>query len=189
MREVHITKDCIIYNDMEWGWVSGKNQPRWHRSLYDRWKNMWKRCKDPNNDRYDDYKDCPIDDKYQYLSNYINDIQLLEDFDLLKENPSQYEIDKDRIDSNNRCYYFEHLSIILSTENTKERNTRLGNPNPSIPIIGININDNTFLLFKSPYDALDKGFDPSNIRKCCKGIYCKSKSLYKGYFLELFRYK
>ena len=182
MREVHITDDCIIYNDMDRGWVSGKGQPKWHRSLYDRWKNMWERCKDPRCSRYEDYKDCEIDERYRLLSNYINDIMKLENFNKLCEDPSKWEIDKDKKDPNNRCYFFEHLSIVLSSENTKERNNRCGNPNPSQPIVGINIKDNSILIFKSPYDATHKGFDPSNIRKCCKGIYGKSKSIYKDYY-------
>lgn len=37
-----------IENDMPKGWVRGKNQPKWHRSLYDRWKHMWERCCNPN---------------------------------------------------------------------------------------------------------------------------------------------
>ena len=36
MREYKITDDCIIYNDMPRGWAKGKNQPKWHTSIYDR---------------------------------------------------------------------------------------------------------------------------------------------------------
>ena len=76
MRPIKITEDCIIYNDMDRGWIRGKGQPKWHRSLYDRWKNMWKRCKDPKNPKYSNYKDCEIDEKYRLFSNYINEYYL-----------------------------------------------------------------------------------------------------------------
>ena len=43
MTEIFITDTIIIYNDMERGWVRGKTQPLWHRTVYDMWKKMWVR--------------------------------------------------------------------------------------------------------------------------------------------------
>ena len=107
MREIHITDDVVIYNNMPRGWAKGKNQPKWHESLYTRWHDMWTRCRNPNSSRYKNYKVCKIDEKYRYLSNYVNDIMRLENFDKLCENPSKWHIDKDIKDSNNRNYFFE----------------------------------------------------------------------------------
>ena len=190
MREIRITEDCIIYNDMEWGWVTGKGQPAWHKSIYNRWHNMWARCKDPENKSYENYKDCPIDDRYHLLSNYVNDVQLLDDFFLLKENPSKYSIDKDKKDPNNRCYYFEHLSIVTDSENSKERNDRCGSPfiegkaNPPKPAIGINITNGYILILESTYEGRLYDFDPSTISKCCRNTYGKKGNIYKGYRWE-----
>ena len=182
MRPIKITEDCIIYNDMPYGWAKGEGQPAWHRSLYDRWRDMWRRCRNPESSRYENYKDCPIDDRYHLLSNYVNDVQLLDDFDLLKENPSKYSIDKDKKDPNNRCYYFEHLSIVTDSENSKERTKRRGKLNPPKPIIGININDNTILIFKSSFEASKCDFfkfDQTRINRCCN--YPDKHKSHNGY--------
>lgn len=187
MKPIKITEDCIIYNDMPWGWKTGKDQPYWHYSLFNRWKQMWSRCKDPKHPRYNSYKDCEIDEKYRYLSNYVNDIMRLENFDKLCEDPSKYDIDKDKIDPNNRCYYFEYLSITTDSENTKERNNRCGNPNPYIkdfkPIRGINIDDGSILILMTKEELKKKGFRLSHINECLEGKR-KSHCRYKWEFIN-----
>ena len=75
MGLIKITDDLYINNDLP-GWARGKNQPKWHKSLYDRWRHMWSRCRNPEHPRYLKYKDCPIDERYIKLSNYVNDVQL-----------------------------------------------------------------------------------------------------------------
>lgn len=173
MGWIRITDDLYINNDIV-GFL-GTKQPKWHRSVYDRWKHMWQRCRNPECKSYEDYKDCLIDDRYIHFSNYLHDVELLEDFNLLKENPSKYEIDKDKLDSNNRCYYFEHLSIITKKENIDERNSRLGNPNPPKGIRGINIHDGSIIVFKSMREASSNKYDSKCIRRCLKN----KDSIYK----------
>lgn len=128
MRSIKITDSYFIYNDMPRGWVRGKTQPKWHKSLYDRWRLMFLRCKNPQNTLYKWYKDCKIDERYRYLSNYVNDIMLLENFENFCENPHDWEIDKDKKDPNNRHYSFEHLNIITIEDNRLESLNRNGNP-------------------------------------------------------------
>ena len=191
MGLIKITDDLYINNDMR-GWALGKNQPKWHESIYYRWIHMWSRCRNPEHPRYNSYKDCLIDERYKKLSNYANDIQLLEDFDLLKENPSKYDIDKDKIDPNNRCYYFEHLSIITRSENSKEavnrNNTFKGdnNPSPSKPIIAIHVDGKCIKLYKSYKDAnIKRGV----LRACINKEYCKRKNVYKNFRWYKINYK
>lgn len=171
-----------IENDMPKGWVRGKNQPTWHLSLYKRWVHMWERCRNPEHKDYSNYKDCKIDERYRLFSNYIDDISKLENFDKLCENPSKWSIDKDKIDPNNRYYFFEHLTIISGSANIKERNARRGNPSPMKPILGISLEDNSFIIFKSIRQAKEKGFDPGTIAKCLKGR-AKSHHNYKWSYL------
>ena len=186
MRPIIITEDCIIYNDMPRGWVRGKFQPKWHESLYKRWVHMWQRCKNPMHKQYNNYKGCSIDDRYHLLSEYVHDIKLLEDFDLLKENPSKYDIDKDKKDPNNRCYYFEHLQIITSKDNRLESFARNGNPNPPKPIIGISLSSKNIILCLCGNDVKKKGFDASAVHQRCKG---RHKRRYKGYKWYHLNYK
>jgi len=162
MSEIHINDNCIIYNDMEWGWISGRGQPTWHKTIYDRWILMWRRCRHPKNKDYENYKDCEIDEKYHYLSNYVNDIMQLENFDKLCSDPLNYHIDKDKIDSNNKCYSFEHLSIIPSIENIK-----LAHPRKAIK--GVNIHDGSVIYFDSQAEATENGFKQGNLSACLNG--------------------
>lgn len=179
MKEYYITEDCIIYNDMPRGWSHGNDQPLWHKSLLKRWKSMWTRCKNPEHPRYDSYKTCKIDERYRLFSNYVNDVIQLENFDKLCENPSKWDIDKDIKDKNNRHYFFEFLTITSSEDNSREVLDRCGHSfavkNPPKPIIGINIKDNTIIIFKSLTDAQSKGFNKGNIGNCLKGRYKKSQ--------------
>lgn len=183
MREIRITDDCIIYNDMDDGWITGKNQPKWHESLYKRWRNMWSRCNNPEHPKYTNYKNCIIDSKYRLLSNYVHDIMLLDNFDKLCENPSKWEIDKDIKDPNNRCYFFEHLSITSKYTNRQERNNRCGNPSPKKYIIAISTNK--VFLFKSLSDVRKYKISRKVVSKCLS----KEKDSYKGYEWHYINYK
>lgn len=143
---------------------------------------MWDRCNNPKNKDYENYKDCPIDERYRLLSNYVNDIQLLEDFDKFKENPSLYHIDKDRKDPNNRCYFFEHLSIVTIEDNLKECHERnridylwtddailKSSENRKKPVIGISIIDGSFIILQDYADMKRNHFNPGYIRECLNG--------------------
>jgi len=176
MKEIHITEDCIIYNDMPRGWREGKGQPKWHKSLYNRWVAMWMRCRNSKHKEYNAYKDCKIDERYRCLSNYVNDIMTLENFDKLCENLSEWDIDKDVKDSNNRHYYFENLSIISKNDNCEASN-------PKRPIIAINIKDGSILTFDFVLQVKDKDFTVSNVVACLKGRQ-KTHKGYKWYYKE-----
>ena len=182
MSEIRITEDCIIYNDMPRGWTRGKGQPKWHESLYKRWVAMWQRCRNPASKDYSNYKDCKIDERYRKFSNYVSDIMKLENFDKLCENPSKYHIDKDRVDPNNRCYYFEHLTIMTSSENPRESALRNGysqlhstdarfksGQSRKKAIKGISITDNSTIFFNNVNESENLGFNPGHISECCRG--------------------
>jgi len=181
-RPIKITDDCIIYNDMDYGWVAGKGQPKWHRSLYDRWILMWRRCRNPKNKDYENYKDCEIDERYRFLSNYINDVRSLPNFDNLCENLTEWHIDKDRVDPNNRHYTYEHLTISTVKDNLSERLNRRGIGNlhskearvkaskkTKKPVIGISIIDGSFIILQDYADMKQHHFNPGYIRECLNG--------------------
>ena len=178
MTIIHITDDCEIYNDMPRGWIAGKGQPKWHESLYNRWRDMWTRCRNPNSKRYANYKDIHIDESFRYLSNYIEAITVLDGFELICDNPSKYAVDKDL---KNREYSPSSLSIITISENAKEVIDRCGAPIPKKQVIGIPVDDSKpVLIYESTLDAEKDGFDQGHISKCCRG---KRKS-HKGYRWE-----
>lgn len=162
-------------NDMPRGWVNGKGQPKWHRVAYDMWKSMWSRVHNNIN-----YFGKTIQPKYKYLSGYIEDFQKLENFDLFKENPYGWSIDKDIKGGTYIGYYFEYLSLVSRGDNSKDVINRFGNSylhtdvakkksaqSRKKPIIGISLN--SIILLKSVNDAYSKGFNAKAIPSICKG--------------------
>ena len=166
------------------GWACGKNQPKWHRSLYHRWYDMWTRCRNSESSEYNSYKDCKIDERYRYFSNYVDDIMQLENFDKLCENPSKWSIDKDKIDPNNRCYYFEHLTIMTRSANSKEQTKRNGTLKTPRSVIGISINTGSILVFDSVQQVEIKGFNHSHVSSCCQGKR-STHGGHKWYYLNI----
>ncbi len=180
MTEIFITDTIIIYNDMERGWVRGNTQPLWHRTVYDMWKKMWVRVYTGLH-----WFGRTIQPEYKYLSNYVNDIIKLDNFDLFKENPKGWCIDKDIKGGTYEGYYFQYLSLITRRENANEvwstREKRY--VQPLVPIIAISLKDNTILFFKSAKYAKSLGFRSSGICNCIKGRF-KSYRGYRWFYLD-----
>lgn len=98
--------------------------------LYDRWRDMIRRCYDKNCSSYASYGACGVIvcDEWLYFPNYVRDIEGKENHEKLKErhiNPmNRYEIDKDIIKKDNKIYCNEYCSIVTHKENLDERNER-----------------------------------------------------------------
>jgi len=172
-------------NDMPKGWRTEE----WHYKAYHMWYQMWIRVS-----THPSYKDSRICDDYIYLSKYINDIPKLDNFDLFKENPKGWSIDKDIKIPGNKEYKFEALSLVTRSDNCKDRNNRCGNPfttnnkcvreNSGLarrkPVRGINKKDGSILEFESINETRNSGFDPTGVCHCLRG---KIKS-HRGYYWE-----
>ena len=158
------------------GW---KSEVLWHRILYDKWYRMWSRVY--NNI---DYFGVLIQPKYKYLSGYVEDFQKLENFDLFKDDPKGWSIDKDI--KGGKHYYFENLSLVSISENTKDRNNRKGCyfSTTKKPIIAISIKDGSFILFNFVRQVIEKGYDPGEVSKCCNNK-AKSHKGYKWYYFDM----
>lgn len=175
-------------NDMPYEW---KKEEKWHDVLYHMWWGMWERIYTNIN-----YFGKTIQPKYKNLSGYLEDIQKLENFDLFKENPKGWCIDKDIKGGHLEGYYFEYLSLITKSENSVECNKRTGSKqlftkatrekahlNKRRPIIGINIKDGSFLIFDYVRQSEEYGFNPSHIVSCIKGV----RKSHKGYKWEYYK--
>lgn len=155
----------------------GKNQPKWHDKVYHKWRDMWKRCYDPTNPRYKDYKDVIIADEFKLFSNYLKWIKSQSNFDLFCETHDDicWSVDKDIIDSNNRNYFPECMSLVTRSENNKEANSRTKRKS----VIGISLDNSTIFIFNSELSVENKGFDQGAVGRCCQG---KTKShKHKGF--------
>ena len=178
-------KELGIENDMP-GWLS-KDQPKWHRVLFDMWRDMHRRCKDPSSKNYSNYKDCFIDESLNKFSNYVNLAKSQLNFEefCLTCHEISWSFDKDIKVSDNKNYYPEFMSLVTKSDNSKERNKRRGCLMSNVDIrrklmksiIGISKDNFNFIIFNSITEASQKGFDSSNISKCLKK---KAKS-HKGF--------
>lgn len=184
MSEIKIIDDISIYNDMPKGWVNGKGSPKWHKRVYEKWMNMWKRCKNPNRHDYINYKDCDIYDDFKYLSKYVDWIMkepLFDEF-INTYDKVKWDVDKDIKYPTNRNYYPECMTLIPHKYNSIEMFNRNGNPGIRTRIPTIGIKNNKILLFKSILDTQNKGFDSCNVNRCVNKVpHYKSHKGYKWY--------
>lgn len=114
--------------------------------LYYRWANMIGRCYNEKHRGYKSYgaKGCYVEDYLLNFKNYIEFVEGLENFNLLKGNPEKYHIDKDMKCKSDKCYSRDTLSII-----TKERNIEIENSDKSIYIEAYDLNGNFVASFVS----------------------------------------
>ena len=162
--------------DMPRGWSREKI---WHTKAIRMWKEMWRRSYLNEN-----YKYVEVFDEFKLFSNFLKWIQAQPRFEEFCSTCSEvkWSIDKDKKDFKNRHYFPQYMTLCLLSENLSERHNR--NPNKFSPIIGINIKDNTILIFKSRNKAKEKGFDPCTITKCCKNTRRSHKG-YKWFYLDM----
>ena len=190
MSEIYVTDEVIIYNDMNYGWAKGKNQPLWHSRVYMMWKGMWRRA---YTEIY--WFGSLIYPSFQYLSNFVTWIESQPNFDNFCSTCDRvrWSIDKDAKCPGNRNYYPEYMSLMLGSDNSKERINRKGNPSHNKeyvckssrkrmkPVLGIPLDKvNKIILTTSNKDVVKYGFDPSHISKCLTKKY-KSHKDYKWY--------
>lgn len=114
--------------------------------LYYRWANMLGRCYSEKHSGYKSYgaKGCYVEDYLLNFKNYVEFIEGLEDYKLLKDNPEKYHIDKDIKSMNDKCYSRETISII-----TKEKNIEIENNDKAIEIEAYDLNGNFVASFVS----------------------------------------
>ena len=168
--------------DVERGWSQGKYQPRWHSIVYRKWRNMWKRCYDPEDKDYESYKHVIIADEFKLLSNYIKWIKSQPHFEEFCSTCHEvmWSVDKDKKGG----HYFPHMMILTTqSENAKEVIDRCGGlSQDKMPVIGVS--SSSILLFKKKIDARLYNFDPSHVGKCCKGKYGHKHKGYKWFYIN-----
>ena len=166
------------------GWSRGKNQPKWHEKVFYMWRDMWRRCYDPTNISYPTYINAIVHDDFRIFSNYLSWVMSQPNFDEFCSTCHEisWSIDK-------KGHYFpELMSLCTKSENSKRRIKEHGSPLKSldhhwsrVPIIGINIDDNTLVIFKSMSDT---GYSVGNISRCCNDS-SKTYKRYKWYYLDM----
>ena len=108
-------------NDMPYGW---RSENEWNYRVYITWKNMLMRCySEKYQEIYPTYIGCSVCERWLTLSNFVEDIKKLENYDKWLENKKRYELDKDiKSNGKNKCYCLENCIFVTQTENTKQAN-------------------------------------------------------------------
>lgn len=161
--------------------------------LYDRWRDMLRRCYDKKNKLYKDYGavGVVVCDEWKYFPNYVRDIEGKENSDKLKNDSKNWQIDKDIKYKNNKIYSNDTTLIVTRIENTKERNERQGNPSKHNMVKVLQLNEYGDIVNKFDSIALaSESFGTENgswISNCCnnkgltfKGYYWSYESQYKN---------
>lgn len=125
MKHGHLLSDkTIVYNhginDMQRGWTK---ENKWNKRVYDLWSHILERCYDEKSlEKRPSYKNCYVCDRWLKLSNFIEDIVKIDNYELwINSERGTYHLDKDIKVKNNKCYCLENCMFIKREINTMER--------------------------------------------------------------------
>ena len=183
---------CKGINDMPRGWYSAE----YNKRVYHVWRNMIKRCySEKLHEKYPTYKDCYCCERWLTLSNFVEDIKLIDGYELwlsgFGEKINPYQLDKDvKSNGQNKCYCLENCMFITQSENLKQANkTRdyddmKGEKNPMFGVhrygekaprhgelvaqIDKNTNKIINIKYNGEYARLLR-FNAGHITACCRG--------------------
>ena len=108
-------------NDMEKGW---KRKSKENLRKYSLWHSMLCRCYDEKyHKKYPTYKNCYVCERWLKLSNFLKDIEKLENYEEwlkhINDKRNIYELDKDiKSNGNNKCYCSEQCIFATNKDNT-----------------------------------------------------------------------
>ena len=89
---------------------------------YHLWNSMLRRCySEKELAKCPTYRGCQVCEKWQVLSGFIEDLPLIEGYELWKNNPNQYiSIDKDIKGNRSKLYSLENCKFVTKVENSRE---------------------------------------------------------------------
>ena len=94
----------IGINDMPKGW---KRKTEWNLRVYNTWQSMLMRCySNKYLEKYPTYKDCTVCNRWLVLSNFVDDVKLIDNYEYWLNRPNQrISLDKDiKSNGKNKCY-------------------------------------------------------------------------------------
>lgn len=145
-----------------------KTVPHWQK-LRKSWQQMLRRCYATNDKDYPNYggRCVYVHNDWLIFSNYLRDIQNLDNWDRKLQNWNEYSLDKDI--KGGKCYSKE--TCVWASNKEQVQN--------SIQIDQFRAwNDNEEHWFNSIQKAVDAGYTHSSIIKCCNGTQMTHKNLY-----------
>ena len=160
-------------NDMPRGWTE-KNEL--NKRIYKTWGAMIRRCYSQKSlEKHPSYKNCIVCDRWLKLSNFVEDITKITNYDLWLNNKGLYVLDKD-IKSNGKCkiYCLENCMFVTTKQNAiQSTSTRDYTFGENHPLYGKQLSEET----KEKISKAMKGKQRSEeikqkISEAMKGKYC-----------------
>ena len=108
-------------NDMYWGWV---NENEWNKRVYQKWERMFYRCYNEEfhkTKKGENYKDCTVCERWLTLSNFVEDVTLIDGYDEERFINGELVLDKDiKSGGKNKTYIIEQCLLTTHEANTRE---------------------------------------------------------------------
>ena len=122
-------------NDMEYGWV-GKSEL--NKRLYKLWHGIIQRVYSEKwHIQNPSYKNCTLQEEWHLLSNFVDDVVKIDNYELWLNNPGKYiSLDKDIKEPGNRCYCVDKCMFVTMKENSRESGKRKDNVGENNPMYG-----------------------------------------------------
>ena len=140
-----------------------------HKREYNVWRAMITRCYDKKYHELEPtYKDASVCKRWLIFANFLEDLPLIEGYDLWLEHPNErIALDKDIKGNGSKVYCLENCCFVTQSDNNKEVNIRT----KRIKIYGINVKTGERTKdFNSIKEASrEMGLKDSNISACFKG--------------------
>ena len=124
-KELKPTVYGIGYKDMPRGWTT-ENQL--NNRIYNIWRHMLLRTTIKWQEKYPTYQGTTVSEEWLYLSNFVEDIKILDNYDKWVENNQTYLLDKDVLGNGQKHYSKETCCFLTYNESNKdvrERNPQL----------------------------------------------------------------
>lgn len=178
-------------NDMEKGW---KRKNEYNLRVYTLWNGMLYRCYSESfHKKQNTYRECYVCDRWLKLSNFVEDIVKIDNYEYWLNNPNQkIALDKDiKSNGKNKCYCLSECLFVSQKENTEQSNKTRNNdylqgnknPNATFKIAKINPKTNEIIDVQYGYIYKEQGYSPAHICACCKfhEINCNKEEWFKKY--------
>ena len=94
---------------------------------YTLWKSMLQRCySEKYHKRQPTYTNCYVCERWLCFANFLEDLPLIEGYELWLNNEEKMSLDKDikQVGVENKVYSLETVKFVTTSENTKEANER-----------------------------------------------------------------
>lgn len=137
---------------------------------YKVWSNMIHRC---YSNECQSYKDATVCERWLCFANFLEDLPLIEGYELWRDNPNQrIALDKDIKGNGSKIYCLENCKFVSCSDNAYEEINRCGSPfGESVRVYGVNIETGEKT---KTYDSINEvarefNLQIANIHKCLSG--------------------